>query len=201
MRSDPSFRFLLPISTTARWHVIAMADWTGAPGQTLEEFKASLGDRLVALARAQGLLSRAAPGEGVTFDSLLDSEVSAHSEDGGTVTLDGPLGIVLNSISVQALAMAFARIDDECSETWGAWPQGRASQRQLASAGRERVALDFCRLEGRRRRHRSTKRAAGGWQWSAPYRGRLALSVRSSDNLRDRAGRRPQHDRASALRT
>ncbi|HEY1862605.1 MAG TPA: sensor histidine kinase [Roseiarcus sp.] len=83
-----------------------MADRTGSAGQTLEEFKASLGDRLMALARVQGLLSRAAPGEGVTFDSLLDSEISAHSENGGTVALDGPLGIVLNSVSVQALAMA-----------------------------------------------------------------------------------------------
>jgi two-component system CheB/CheR fusion protein len=86
--------------------VMAMADRTGSAGQTLEEFKASLGDRLMALARVQGLLSRAAPGEGVTFDSLLDSEISAHSENGGTVALDGPLGIVLNSVSVQALAMA-----------------------------------------------------------------------------------------------
>ncbi|MBV8795589.1 MAG: PAS domain-containing protein, partial [Hyphomicrobiales bacterium] len=86
--------------------VMAMADRTGAPGQTLEEFKASLADRLMALARVQGLLSRAAPGEGVTFDSLLDSEIAAHSDDRGTVTRDGPLGVVLNSISVQALAMA-----------------------------------------------------------------------------------------------
>jgi two-component system, chemotaxis family, CheB/CheR fusion protein len=86
--------------------VMAMADRTGAPGQTLEEFKASLADRLMALARVQGLFSRAAPGEGVTFDSLLDSEMSAHSENGGAVTLEGPLGIVLNSVSVQALAMA-----------------------------------------------------------------------------------------------
>jgi two-component system CheB/CheR fusion protein len=86
--------------------VTALVDRTGTAGQTLEEFKASLRDRLVALARVQGLLSRAAPGKGVTFDSLLDSEISAHSEDGGTVTLDGPLGIVLNSVSVQALAMA-----------------------------------------------------------------------------------------------
>jgi two-component sensor histidine kinase len=60
----------------------------------------------MALARVQGLLSRAAPGEGVRFDSLLDSEMSAPSENGGTVTVDGPLGIVLNSVSAQALAMA-----------------------------------------------------------------------------------------------
>ena len=86
--------------------VTALVDRTGTAGQTLEEFKVSLRDRLVALARVQGLLSRTAPGEGVTFDRLLHSEISAHSEDGGTVTLDGPLGIVLNPVSVQALAMA-----------------------------------------------------------------------------------------------
>jgi two-component sensor histidine kinase len=54
----------------------------------------------------QGLLSRAAPGEGVAFDNLLESELSAQAENEGTTTLDGPTGIVLNSISVQALAMA-----------------------------------------------------------------------------------------------
>ena len=86
--------------------VMAVVDQTGTAGQTLDEFKASLRDRLMALARVQGLLSRAAPGEGVTFDSLLDSELSAQSENGGSVTFDGPMGIVLNSASVQALAMA-----------------------------------------------------------------------------------------------
>jgi two-component system CheB/CheR fusion protein len=86
--------------------VMAMAERSGVVGQTLDEFKASLRDRLMALARVQGLLSRAAPGEGVTFDSLLDSELSAQSENGGSVTLDGPKGIALRSDSVQALAMA-----------------------------------------------------------------------------------------------
>jgi two-component system, chemotaxis family, CheB/CheR fusion protein len=84
--------------------VMAVVDQTGTAGQTLDEFKASLRDRLMALARVQGLLSRAAP-DGVTFDSLLDSELSAQSEAGGSVTLDGPIGVVLNSTSVQALAM------------------------------------------------------------------------------------------------
>ena len=84
--------------------VMAVVDQTGTAGQTLDEFKASLRDRLMALARVQGLLSRAAP-DGVTFDSLLDSELSAQSEAGGSVTLDGPMGVVLNSTSVQALAM------------------------------------------------------------------------------------------------
>jgi two-component system CheB/CheR fusion protein len=86
--------------------VMAVVDQTGIAGQTLDEFRASLRDRLMALARVQGLLSRAAPGEGVTFDSLLDSELSAQSENGASATLDGPMGVVLNSTSVQALAMA-----------------------------------------------------------------------------------------------
>jgi two-component system CheB/CheR fusion protein len=86
--------------------VMAMMDRTAVTGQTLDEFRASFGDRLVALARVQGLLSRAAPGDSVTFDSLLQSELSAQSEDGGTVTLDGPPDVVLRSNCVQALAMA-----------------------------------------------------------------------------------------------
>jgi two-component sensor histidine kinase len=60
----------------------------------------------MALARVQGLLSRSPSGEGVTFDNLLGSELSSQSEDGGTVSLDGPAGVVLRPISVQALAMA-----------------------------------------------------------------------------------------------
>ena len=60
----------------------------------------------MALARVRGLLSRAAPGDSVTFDRLLESELSSQSEDGGTVSLDGPPAIVLRSNSVQALAMA-----------------------------------------------------------------------------------------------
>ncbi len=85
--------------------VMAMVDRTAVEGQTLDEFKASFGDRLMALARVQGLLSRAAPGDSVTFDNLLESELSAQSEDGGTVTFDGPPSIVVRSNSVQALAM------------------------------------------------------------------------------------------------
>ena len=52
--------------------VMAIADRTAFEGQTLDEFKASFSERLVALARAQGLLSRSTPGEGVSFDDLLE---------------------------------------------------------------------------------------------------------------------------------
>jgi two-component sensor histidine kinase len=86
--------------------VMAMLDRTAVPRQTLDEFKASFRDRLMALARVQGLLSRTAPGDSVTFDNLLESELSAQSSNGGTITLDGPQDVVLRSKSVQALAMA-----------------------------------------------------------------------------------------------
>ncbi len=55
----------------------------GSAGQTMDQFKTSLSERLMALARVQGLLSRAAPGEGVTFDSLLELEISAQSRKWG----------------------------------------------------------------------------------------------------------------------
>ena len=86
--------------------VMAMVDRTAASGQTLAEFKESLRRRLMALARVQGLLSRSPSGDGVTFDNLLGSELSSQSEGGGTVTLDGPAGVMLRPVSVQALAMA-----------------------------------------------------------------------------------------------
>jgi two-component system CheB/CheR fusion protein len=86
--------------------VMAMVDRTAASGQTLAEFKASLRGRLMTLARVQGLLSRSPSGDGVTFDYLLGSELSSQSEDGGIVTLDGPAGVMLRPVSVQALAMA-----------------------------------------------------------------------------------------------
>jgi two-component sensor histidine kinase len=61
----------------------------------------------MALARVQGLLSRAPSGDSVTFDELLASELSALSaENDAEITLDGPRGVVLRFISVQALAMA-----------------------------------------------------------------------------------------------
>jgi two-component system, chemotaxis family, CheB/CheR fusion protein len=87
--------------------VMAMVDRATVSGRTLDAFKISLRDRLMALARVQGVLSRAAPGNGVAFDELLASELSPRTaEEDGDVTLDEPKGVVLRSTSVQALAMA-----------------------------------------------------------------------------------------------
>ena len=87
--------------------VMALADRTAIGAEGLNDFRSNFRDRLGALARVQGLLSRAAPAGGVNFDELLASELSAQSaKNGGVLTLDGPKGVALRPISVQALAMA-----------------------------------------------------------------------------------------------
>lgn len=79
--------------------------------RTLEEFRGRIGERMAALARAQGLLSRRGEDRRVTVDALLRAEVSAHvaldeGGNGGQVVMDGPAGIGLRSGDVQTLALA-----------------------------------------------------------------------------------------------
>lgn len=78
---------------------------------SLEHFGLRIGDRLSALARVQGLLSRRETGTRVSFDRLLHEELSAHLDlsTNGTderVQLDGPSGVPLRSATVQTLALA-----------------------------------------------------------------------------------------------
>jgi two-component sensor histidine kinase len=78
---------------------------------TLDQFRACIEERMRALARVQGLLSRRNPGNRVPFDVLLREELSAHVElDAGgnaaQVTTQGPTGIPLRSSLVQTLALA-----------------------------------------------------------------------------------------------
>jgi two-component sensor histidine kinase/PAS domain-containing protein len=77
--------------------------------KTFDDFKVSFQDRIGALGRVQGLLSRMKENERVTFDELIETELSAQSIDvgeDGPVTLDGPRGVPLRSRTVQTLAMA-----------------------------------------------------------------------------------------------
>jgi PAS domain S-box-containing protein len=79
--------------------------------KTLEDFRKCIDDRLQALARVQGLLSRREAGLRVPFDTLLREELSAHVELGsdGTgeqVSIEGPGGVALRSATVQTLALA-----------------------------------------------------------------------------------------------
>jgi two-component system CheB/CheR fusion protein len=87
--------------------VRSVADKTVRTSDSLGDFKLKFRDRLDALARVQGLLSRFDQ-EHVTFDELLHAELLAHgvSGAGGQITLDGPSDIALRATAVQPLAMA-----------------------------------------------------------------------------------------------
>jgi PAS domain S-box-containing protein len=79
--------------------------------RTLPEFRACIDDRLQALSRVQGLLSRRDAGTRVTFDTLLRAELSAHVQlddqgDAAQISIRGPAGIPLQSSLVQTFALA-----------------------------------------------------------------------------------------------
>lgn len=86
------------------------AEQTLASARSLDQFEEAFQDRLDALARVQGLLSRLQDHERVTFDQLLRTDLLGigvlDGVTGSRVTLDGPPGVRLRSSSVQALAMA-----------------------------------------------------------------------------------------------
>ncbi|WP_286772344.1 PAS domain-containing protein [Sphingomonas sp. 66-10] len=91
--------------------VQAVAGRTLKESQSLEQFAERFEDRLQALARVQGLLSRRASGLRVTFDALVREELSAlvtldADGKGRQVTLRGPAGVPLKSALVQTLALA-----------------------------------------------------------------------------------------------
>ena len=91
--------------------VRAMASRTLRTSTSIEEFRDRFGNRLEALARVNGLLSRLDTGQRVSFDQLLETELRGHGlteEDGQAqqVALSGPAGITLPSASVQTLALA-----------------------------------------------------------------------------------------------
>ncbi len=87
-----------------------MAQKTAQGSVSLDDFRQRFRDRLDALARVQGLLSRLIEHDRVTFDELILTELAAHGvdpgQDDGRLILDGPKGIRLRSGTVQTLAMA-----------------------------------------------------------------------------------------------
>ncbi len=82
---------------------------TARGSSDLDDFRDRFRDRLDALARVQGLLSRLNEHDRVTFDELVATELAAHGvEPGGDgrIITEGPSGIRLRSSTVQTLAMA-----------------------------------------------------------------------------------------------
>jgi PAS domain S-box-containing protein len=86
--------------------VRSLANNTLRRSADLADFRQRFVDRLAALARVQGLLSRLGDGHRVAFDELIRSEVAPLDGEAGRITLEGPAGIALRSSTVQTFALA-----------------------------------------------------------------------------------------------
>lgn len=134
--------------------VRSLADRTIAGSASLEDFRGRFRDRLGALARVNGLLSRLEEGRRITFDQLLQAELSAHGlvdaeGKGPQVRLGGPRGIRLRSATVQTLALglhelatnalkhgALSRPEGRLAVAWALVP-GPSGERRLRVDWRE----------------------------------------------------------------
>nr|WP_184091191.1 CheR family methyltransferase [Sphingomonas xinjiangensis] len=99
--------------------VRSMAEKTMRRAGSLEDFRERFRERLGALARVQGLLSRLDEHDRVSFDELIHTELAAHgvSEDGDErVSLQGPEGIRLRSSMVQTLALGLHELATNASK-------------------------------------------------------------------------------------
>lgn len=130
----------------------ALASKTLARSGSLAEFGERFGARLQALARANGLLSRLEEGERITFDALIQAELSAlgvydPERQGVQVVLDGPAGIRLRSGTVQIFALALHELATNALK-YGALsaPEGRLVVRwrsERGEAGQLRLRVDW----------------------------------------------------------
>ncbi|TIP01085.1 MAG: sensor histidine kinase, partial [Mesorhizobium sp.] len=109
----------------------SMVDKTARVSSDLTEFRAQFRDRLDALSRVQGLLSRPNEYDKVPFDALIETELAAMGSGIDRVRLNGPKGVRLHFTTVQTLAMALhelatnavkygalAQPDGQLSVTW-----------------------------------------------------------------------------------
>lgn len=116
----------------------------------LTDFSARFHDRLYALARVQGLLSRLSDLDRVTFDELISAEMTAMDCDPDKIALAGPPGIRLRSSTVQTLAMALhelatnalkygalGQVDGRLAITWRWEPSGDGADPWLHIEWRE----------------------------------------------------------------
>jgi PAS domain S-box-containing protein len=86
--------------------VSAMADKTVRASSDLADFRTRFAERLDALARVQGLLSRLEDDDRVTFGELIRTELLAVDGGAERATLCGPSGVRLRSSTLQTLALA-----------------------------------------------------------------------------------------------
>ena len=108
--------------------VQSIADRTLQGSASLDDFRQRFLTRINALARVQGLLSRLHDGDRITFDELLDAELSAlgHMDQTGRIALEGPKGVRLRSSTVQTFALALHELATNALKHGAlAAPQGR----------------------------------------------------------------------------
>jgi PAS domain S-box-containing protein len=125
---------------------------TLASCHSLDEFRDRFGPRLEALSRVNGLLSRLEEGDRITFDELIQAELSAHGglDDhgrGSQIMLRGPDGVRLRSATVQTLALALHELATNAVK-YGALssPAGRLSVRWHivpAEGGTARLCVEW----------------------------------------------------------
>ena len=89
--------------------VNSIGEQTLRTSEDLADFAPMFRERISALARAQGLLSRLKENDRVTFGELIEGELSAlggYDGQAEQITLEGPRGVALRSSTVQILALA-----------------------------------------------------------------------------------------------
>lgn len=90
--------------------VRSVADRTLSTSASLDEFQDRFRNRMSALGRVNGLLSRLDEGVRISFDELIRTELAGHGVvdhegHGSQVMLDGPKGVRLRSATVQTFAL------------------------------------------------------------------------------------------------
>ena len=123
--------------------VRSLLDSTLRNATSIEAFRHTFGERLAALSRAQGLLSRLNDDAKLSFDALLRGELEAHgASDSPYVVLEGPTGVALKSRQVQILALALHELATNAVK-YGALasPAGRLTVRWRVEETAEQRAI------------------------------------------------------------
>ncbi len=172
--------------------VQSISGTTLAEADTLADYGAAFNDRLQALARVQGLLSRS-DDRARTLRELVHGELAAIgvTPDGERVVIDGPTA-TLPHRAMQLHRARISRARYQRAQAWGPEECSRARRREVAdarSAGHSSFGDD---MGGERRRARRTSgKLLRPWLWPGIARARSTIPARRHDQARCRPGWHP----------